>query len=91
MSALLHYLTLMEHAYLRCVLDGRQAVGYHQRCTILHQPLQRLLHKLLALAVESRGRLVREKYGRRLTKVADADRLTDGSRGHRYWCHSHAP
>ncbi len=59
MRAALHYLTFMHHAYLRRILDGRKAVGYHKRGPVLHQTFQGLLHQPLALAVKSRCSLVK--------------------------------
>ena len=64
MGTALDNTSLMQHAYKVGIADSRQAMSYDQRGTILHQPLQRLLHKHFTLAVESRCSFVENQYRR---------------------------
>ena len=52
-TALLHYASFVQHVYLVGVLYCRQAVGYGYGRARLHKPLQCVLHKSLALCIES--------------------------------------
>lgn len=36
--------SFVEHTYLGCVLDGREAVGYDQCRAVLHESVEGLLH-----------------------------------------------
>ena len=63
-GAPLHYLSLVEHAYLVGILDGGESVGYRHGGARLHQSFQSVLHESLALCVESRCCLVEDEYRR---------------------------
>ncbi len=61
-SAALDNLSFVEHADEVGVADGRQAVGDDERGAVFHEAFECLLYRLLAFAVESRGRLVENEY-----------------------------
>ena len=55
---------LRQYQNLLCILDGRKPVCDHERCTVLCELFQGILHHLLALIVECGGCLVKNQYFR---------------------------
>ena len=64
MGAGFHDFSFIHYAYHVGIFDGRQAVGYHDCGAVLHESVECRLHELLILAVERRGCLVENEYGR---------------------------
>ena len=75
-GAVLRDLALVHHDDAVALLDCRHAVCNHDARAALHRPVQRLLHDLLALLVQSAGGLVEDHDLRRLDQSSsDGDTL----------------
>ena len=61
MRPLLHHLSIFDHRNAVGIINGGQAVGYHDAGATLPGFVQGLLHYLLALCVQGRGGFVQQQ------------------------------
>ena len=74
MGAALHDPSLMQDADEVGMADGRETMGYDERCAVFHQVLQRLLYEPFGFGVERRSSFI-EDEDRRVLK--DRPRYTE--------------
>ena len=72
MTSPLHDFAFVHHTDEVGILDGREAVGNHQRRAVAHEVFERLLHKPFRLGIESRRSLV-ENQDRRVLQDGPGD------------------